>query len=61
VERVSDVNEISLSQTPSNRAALVLERWVPSPVEASHQELLDRARRLQTLVAEMRGVFARAA
>jgi hypothetical protein len=49
VERVSDVNEISLSSTPSNRHCLVLERWVPSPVEISGQALLAQIRRVQTL------------
>ena len=63
VVSVSAVNEITLTQTPSNRSCLVSERWVPSAVEQSNQELIDRAKRLQALVAEMRskGVFARAA
>ena len=33
VEQVTDINETSLTRTPSNPRAVVLERWVPSPVE----------------------------
>ena len=53
IERVGDVNEISLTSTPSNRQCLVFERHVLSPYELSSQELIDRVRRMQKLAAAM--------
>jgi hypothetical protein len=37
------------------------ERWAVSPFEAGDRELLERARRLQAMVADLRGVLASAA
>ena len=63
VERVSDVNEVSLTSNPGNRNCLVLERWIPSPLELSNEAIIAKLRDIQATVAAMRatGVFARAA
>lgn len=63
VERVSDVNEISLTATPANRRCIVTERWIPSPRELSNDALLAKLKDIQVTVAAMRasGAFASAA
>jgi hypothetical protein len=62
VERVNDINEISLTTTPSNRRAIVFERWAPTPVELSNEALLDEVKALQTTVMALcaKGAFATA-
>ena len=42
ITAVTEVNECSLTSTPSNRRCLVLERTIPSPADLRHQEMLDR-------------------
>jgi hypothetical protein len=62
VERVTDINEISLTTTPSNRRAVVFERWIPTPVELSNELLLDKFKAFQASVAALcaKGAFATA-
>jgi phage head maturation protease len=53
IERVTAVNEISLTSTPQNRAAVVLERSIPTAVDLSYEEMIDRIKRMQKMVQEM--------
>ena len=54
------IEEFSLTDQPANRRCLVLERWIPTPVELSSQTLLDKLKDIQVTVTAMRasGVFA---
>jgi hypothetical protein len=52
VDAVSEVSEISLSANPANRKCL-LERWVPSAIDLSYEEMIDRVKRMQELVMEL--------
>jgi hypothetical protein len=54
IERVSEVNEISLTTTPSNRNCLVFERWIPSPVDLSYEAMIAQAKRMQKLALQLR-------
>ena len=57
------LEEVSLTEVPGNRAALVTERWVASPLELSNEALLAKIKAFQaTLVAlHASGFFAVAA
>ena len=54
IEAVTDVNEISLTSTPSNRNCLVLERWEPDPIALSYEAVIDRVKRMQQLVVALK-------
>jgi len=63
VLRVSSINEITLTQTPSNRRCTVVERWIPTPYELSSEALMAKVKAFQATVAALQAssVFARAA
>jgi hypothetical protein len=54
ITAVADVDEISLTSTPSNRRCLVLERTIPSPADISHQEIVERIQRMREMVLQMK-------
>jgi len=47
---VTDISEFSLTRTAENLECVVLERWVPTAVETSHDEMIIRLKRVRELV-----------